>query len=229
MLLEEASTDASSLMMVEALEEAGALRDVHRAGYRKALEMLSSERLFTSDLPLRTYLPRLIHTLETHTWDVQNTAIPPLRNAGPAQVADLGEDDQEALGRNVMQAAEGNAWSAIDFLEDLGHGPGRWPQAFVRGIVLEPFANEDGGLRLKTRQMRSALGTLRVVPAIEREALVDAIVEAVATGKPRRASQFGSERPEATGVLRDLGADAAMVRLIEVADALDAVPTPERA
>lgn len=227
-LLQEASTDSSYLRMVDELSKAGVLRQVHQAGLDRVIDEFPRRRLFASDLPLRTYFRRVIETLTTYSWDAQNEAIPALGNAGPTGVGDLANDDQENLGRNVMQAAEGNAWAAIDFLDDLAITSPQWPPAFVRGVVMEPFANEAGELRLKTRQMvRALLGGLRAVPEDDRPDLVREIIDAIRSGQPRIEWEFRRDRDRATAALREMTDQSDLAMLADIADALDAVPVDD--
>jgi hypothetical protein len=222
-LIQEASTDLIYLELLDGLGASGVLRDVHQAALDHAIEGFPAQRLFASNLPLRALLPRLIETLKSYSWQIQNQAIPPLQNAGPEGVAELSDAAQETLGRNVMQAAEGSAFSAINFLGAVGIGDAEWPTPFVRGVAMEAIVHEDGALRLKTGQMDSALRLLARVPDPDRRQLIEEIVEAIGAGTPRRPEQFRQERDEAVQALRRVAGEPGLGAVGAIAEAIEDV------
>lgn len=98
-------------------------------------------------------LSEIVEKLKTYTWDVQNSGIAMLYKAGINQI----EQNQEnkdylfVIGRNIYQAACGNAFNAIEFIRELKNKLMAYNE-FVRenllnGILFEIYFNSAGLLR----------------------------------------------------------------------------------
>jgi hypothetical protein len=228
-LLEQAAGDPTFLVLLFDLAEANVLSEAQRRTMDDFIAGFPLSRLAASGLPLRAYANRVVETLRIKTWDVQNTAIPPLRNAGSAGLAELDPDTQEEVGRNVMQAAEGNAFSAVNFLSEVSLGEETWPLPFVRGLASEPFFSEEGVLRFKPRQTLAAVRSLRNTPQDDRDGIVDHLVSAISSGTPRQPWSFRHERAEVIETLRQLATSEELSRVGEIADAIEAVEAEDPA
>ena len=222
-LVEQAASDPSFLHLLFDIAEAGVLTEQQRELVTDTTAGYPLARLAASGLPLRAYAQRVIDELRTHTWDFQNAAIAPLRNAGPEGIAALERALQEALGRNVMQAAEGNAFTVINFLGSLSAEGQAWPQDFVAGVAKEPFVSEQGELRLKPRQTMRAMRALISVAEPERDALIDEILQAIRAGTPRVPWEYRHERGDVVTTLRELAQKDGLSRLGEIAAEVEAV------
>jgi len=104
---------------------------------------------------------------------------------GPEQAAELDENQQVNLGRNILQAAEGSATSAITFLERLSKGSISWPFNLVRGMALESFTNEDNKIRFKLRHLQRILSAINNLPRRRRDQLMHEISLSVSNGIPK--------------------------------------------
>ena len=108
----------------------------------------SASTVVQSRLPSTEIAKKIIGDLKSYTWPTQNPAINALRSF-ERRLSEADEGVLEELGRNVYQAAVGNAWRAVEYLETLRSEPGRVPEAFCRGILLEGFVNEAWEFRFK--------------------------------------------------------------------------------
>ena len=227
-LIQAAGADPRHLELLWDLQEDRALDERHQEQLSVTLSSMKLSRLTGGALPLRAYWERVVDRLRSHSWNPQNDAIQVLRAAGPAQVAELDAEAQEELGRNVMQAAEGTAFSAVNLLGELTSANPPWPPKFVEGAVLEPFVASNGELRLKTREMERAVRSLRSLEPRERNVVVDRLLSVLGEGSARDPWRFRSEREGAVEILRDLSSHEDLTRLDEVVTALQAVDAEDR-
>lgn len=218
-----ADGDPRDLAVVWTLKEAEVLETRHVKSLTGAIAGMPIGRLSGSGLPLLAYRERVVDGLASHSWDQQNEATRVLRAAGPGEVAGLSDPVQEELGRNVMQAAEGSAFGAQNFLGELTRAVPPWPAPFLEGIAVEPFLAVDGALRLKPNQMRRALRVLHSVEEPRRGDIIARIRDGLAGGPVRDHFWFGHQRAEALQSLESLATEEGLERLSEVRDALEAV------
>ncbi len=138
---------AADLLSLEELEQVGA-----------RFEEASYRALQSAGVPLETYAERLLNALRSHNWDRQNPAAAALGNAGPKQVRALRSEQQEQLGRNVLQAAQGSSYGAQGLLDRVRRSPASWPGPFVLGLLLETLVDDRGRFRLKGDHLPDVLG-----------------------------------------------------------------------
>lgn len=226
-LVQQAPGEPVLIDLLYDLRTAGVLAQRHDELLAELIDGTPISRLASSGMPLSAWWQRLVERLAHRTWDVQNDAILVLRRAGRAQVADLTDEQQELIGRAVLAAADGTAFRATNLVGEVGCSDGEWPGYFVRGLVLECFAHEDGDVRLKTRELRRALRTLTSVSGVDRAAIIDAVVEAIEHGDVRHPDDFSRERGEAVEILGVVAGEDGLEGVARVRDALVAVDIQE--
>lgn len=90
----------------------------------------------------------LIRDLKVYSWNTQNAA---MNRFNLADAAATDEDDLFVLGRNILQAAEGHAHSAIDFIGDFAARTAGLAapkqKALLDGVLFEIFFNPNGDIR----------------------------------------------------------------------------------
>lgn len=126
-----------------------------------------ADRNYAGDPQGRAETDEVITALRTHNWYVQNPAVLEL----PEAVIDAATTDLQRflLGRNLYQAACGNAWRAADFLpvlanQEAHYGEGNFAILFA-GAVFEAYFDPDGQLRGRPKdQMIEALFPLAAQP-----------------------------------------------------------------
>ena len=185
-ILAESSTRASVLTHFERLHDNKLLSKRQRERFTEHIATMESSKLRSSGLSTRTCFDRLIKSLESHDWYTQNPAVELLSSNGPDDAAELPEKQQMELGRNVLQAAEGNARSAKRFITALADDGRSWPYDFVRGVALECFINEDNDIRFKDEMLSEVLEALDDLRATDRKLIIAETVTSVKAGKPKR-------------------------------------------
>ena len=148
-MLDEASTHASSLKLLERLNDEGALSTRQKQRFYDGVTELSRSTVLASGLRTKTCYADLIDALKSRNWYSQNPAINVIVSNGPGQAAELTEVQQVNLGRNILQAGEGYSGGAMEFLSNLASDVLSWPYAVIRGIALESFTNEKNEIRYK--------------------------------------------------------------------------------
>jgi len=185
-ILEESKTQARVLAYLEDLERAGALSSRQQDRFSNGVMELKPSTVHASRLSTKASYPKLVAAMKSRNWYVQNPAIDMVASNGPDQVAELTEDQQVELGRNILQCGEGTAGSAIELLDRLSNEAGAWPFHLVRGIALESFINENHEIRLKSRQLSPVLSALCLVDGIQRNELIAELAASIGAGTVRR-------------------------------------------
>ncbi|RME56761.1 hypothetical protein D6779_10030 [Candidatus Parcubacteria bacterium] len=183
-ILAESGTRSSVLTYLERLDNDGALSKRQKQRFTERVSSLSSSELRSATLTTKTCFQNLIAALKSYNWYVQNPAIELIVSNGPDQAAALNEDQQVELGRNILQAGEGTAASANEFLEKLSQDGAAWPFDVVRGIALETFTNEKNEIRFKDRHLNRVLSALAHLNEEQREQIVAELVASVDVSIP---------------------------------------------
>lgn len=136
------------LAIVENIMEKGALSSRQKDRYLRIIDQMSISDILGSNVSIKTCITRVIKALKTKNWDIQNTAVIIIK--GSKNLSSIGHNNMITLGRNILQAAEGNSWNAISLLQCWSK-PGVRPLCkIVTGIALECFVNEKHEFRFKT-------------------------------------------------------------------------------
>jgi hypothetical protein len=171
------------IQQARTLASAGVLEPEQLAAVRVEEAEAPYPALRDAGVPLERYVERLLGGLRSHTWNPQNLAAGALSNAGPREVSRLHPDVQEQLGRNVLQAADGSAWTAQSLIERLRRAPGSWPEAFVRGLLLETLVDDVGKFRPKDAWLPEALAV--ALSHDRAEQILGATIERVRSSEPK--------------------------------------------
>ncbi len=150
----------------------------------------------------------LLQTLKVHNYYVQNPACTSVLLHGPEWMASLHGDLQEALGRNVLQAADGGALEARRLLDGIAKDGISWPVRFVAGIFMECFVNESGFVRYsKSQGVQYAIPCLRAVSDHERRELTQSLESALKTARWQSVGTNQSGREDLTDKLANIGSE----------------------
>ena len=189
-VLKESETRASVLSLLERLNDQGALSERQQERFTNHVSEMPMSTVTTSGLRTKTCYGKLLQVLKSGKFQSQNSAIRLVLSNGPEQAAELTEDQQVDLGRNVLDAGQGGAWSAAAFLKELSPDATIWPFGVIRGFALESFTNDDNDIRLKNRQLDLVLSVLVRLDSIQRDELIAEIVASVDAREPQgRASR----------------------------------------
>ena len=193
---------ATDIRRVRELQARGLLTSRQEERLDAVLGSVGVNVLAAAGMSLAEYAPRVVEELASHNWYRQNDACDALMSQGPKAAMQLNDDMLEELGRNVLQAAEGTAGSAMFFIEKEIEHAADWPEAFVRGLLAETLVNERGEFRLKGTQLRGVWSIVEAHPAKAR--IVTAVTALVSASKPRWPEAAGREYEEATEALNDV-------------------------
>ena len=183
-LLHEATTRPSILTRLESLASDEVLTPRQDGRFREHVMSLDVERVGATRLKLATCFRRIIRALKERDWYVQNPAVALVVSWGPEQVAQLSDAEAVELGRNILQAAEGNANGASRFLFDMSRSPTLWPLGLVRGVLLESFVNEEKEIRFKEKHLDQVLTSVGGLRSAARQQVTNDVVCAVEQGMP---------------------------------------------
>ncbi len=131
-------------------------------------------------LRMSLYFPNIIELLKSHNYHTQNPAAELVSEKGADAVAELSEINQELLGRNILQSADGGAYSSIELIEETGGSA--WPAAFVKGLVFECFINESNQIRIKESCLEKVLKAMTVISEEDRNAILDDLTKKILSG-----------------------------------------------
>ena len=213
-ILDESKAHASVLTHLERLNNKGALSSRQQGRFTEAVRELGTKAVRPSRLSTKTCYAKLIDAMESYNWYIQNPAIDTVLSNGPAQAAELTEEQQMSLGRNILQAGEGQATSAIKFLERLSHDARNWPLGVIRGVALESFTNENNEIRLKNGHLDLVVSALGALDDIQRDELIVEIVGSLDVGTPRYSVNV-DDYPGVIRLLNDYEWAAPLARILE--------------
>jgi hypothetical protein len=179
----EADTRPSRLKEVEKLLDEGLLSN----DQKEKLQSLNIRVAKAANLRISTCYDTIISALKSHDWYEQNPAVNLIAANDRSEIAVLSPAQQEELGRNILQAADGSSRSALAYLSAVHTDPSDLEQPFLRGLIFEAFVNEKLEFRFKEEYMAVVLDLLANQKDIEAE-----LVEAIDASK-RKNWIFGSD------------------------------------
>jgi hypothetical protein len=174
-LIVNSDTRPSLLKRVERLLEEGFLS----AQQESALRGLSISIMKAAQLKLSTSYEAIISALKSHNWYTQNPAAD-LVQMNASEIASLAPQKQQELGRNMLQAADGGAGSAISYFSQIKNRNIELPIDFVRGVAFECFVNEHQEFRLKERGLAISVDIFKQYSDV-----IADLVQQIASATPR--------------------------------------------
>jgi len=182
---DQAKERSSVLHYLDRLVQDGALTERHQERFTEYLAEFAPEKLRTSGISLKTCFTRVITALKSHNWYKQKPVVEFVVARGANGVKELDSSQQEVLGRNILQVADGSENSARKFMDVLGKDARKWPRHFIRGIAIESFVNEEQRVRLKHEQLATVLTILDRLRDTSRTRILQCIVQEIQQGKPK--------------------------------------------
>ena len=223
MLLESADTKPRGLFRIFSLDQKKMLSVRHQERFQKRISEIKLESMVKAGLPLGMFAARIIEDLKSHNWYVQNPAILTIQNAGKAQVGALDASIKFLLGNNVLQAADGGATKAVEFMKSIADEKD-WPIEFIGGLIVECFINEKNALRFKTDQLSKAIQCVLARNKAEGTAILEDLIKKIKAGAPRNTWSWDADKTEVIKVLTEFQNDDAIRQLIETINSIVVVP-----
>ena len=140
-----ADTRPSRLKEIEKLLDEGLLSDEQK----KKLQNLDLQVIKAANLRITTCYDAIIAALKSHDWYRQNPAIDLISSNGKSEITALSPAKQEELGRNILQAADGESSSAWTYLLAVRRDPSSLEKPFLKGLIFEAFVDEKLEFRFK--------------------------------------------------------------------------------
>lgn len=183
-LLSNAQIQAASLKTIEGLESTGLLTARQQQRFEETMKPMALSVLGSSGVNPRHYVGRVIQDLKSHNWYTQNPAVDVIRGMGVSGISKLSSAEQLTLGNNVLQAADGSATNAIEFIGEISESEMEWPASFIEGLVAECVVNDDDMFRFKTECATNAFRCLARLPGGQRAEVVSRVVTRLSEASP---------------------------------------------
>jgi len=171
------------LQLVCMLDQASLPTKRQKERIASCIKRASYSTLSGAGIHLSEYAQRIKQDLANHNWHTQNPACDALLNAGKNQCGQLDKDTQEQLGRNVLQAADGTATHAVNFIRQIIQSEEVWSRHFIEGMLLETLVNEKQDFRLKERHFGGALIIVSKHP--KASSIFNRLIKEVTKSKPK--------------------------------------------
>lgn len=118
---------------------------VHSGGLPYRLECVADVNFESTG----SVIDGIIEQLKSHDWYKQNPAVAKIRNVG---ISNTDISSQFLLGRNLLQTACGNEFSALHIFDNLGTWLNRWVLSdgqchVLNGILFEMYFDSEGKFR----------------------------------------------------------------------------------
>ena len=227
-LIERSKTEPSVLRTLAEMHIGGILTTRQDERFQGRIETLTAGELVSSDLPLTISFERIISLFKTYTWPKQERAARNVVDNGPEGVSALTFEQQEELGRNILQSAQGHENLSNALITNIATGQETWPTAFIRGLVEECFINEDGKIRIKKRRLADAVNILKHIPQEDAEGIFDQLMEKIRNGVLKE-PRFFDERDKSSvqELLGTISMDGLTSKLHELIQTVKEIPVVE--
>ena len=141
---------------------------------------------YKANLEIKQCYKTIIGGLKLHDWYIyQNPAIDFVLNS-LSQIKDLNVEQQQELGRNILQSASGRAKSAYDFLNDLETYIDDLAIDFIKGLIFECFVNEKNEFRDKMDYFDKVYYPFKSTRKDDCNQTIDELVELIKKSKSKR-------------------------------------------
>jgi len=167
------------------LTSSGVIDERERERLLRSIQSAPLEHLAQYESPLLDWIDRAFDALTTYNWYTQNPAISAIMRAGSDQISTLSDKKQELLGRNILQAADGQSNSAEYFICLVVEDPTPWPERFVAGLLYECFVHESGNHRTKCRMLSQVFACILGRQDIDADSLVEGLNEILNESTPK--------------------------------------------
>ena len=184
--LKNATTNAAELDHLMVLYDTCRLLERHRELFEQCVSELPVRALRSCSLDPNLFFDTVIEALKSRSFDTQNMATDLIVSSGPDQINTLADSKLEVLGRSILDAAELNAWQAMEFLRNLENDVASWPLPMLRGVLLESFISDQRRIQLKVRHLRYVLAALDHLDDASRTSLIDPTVSSINAATEKR-------------------------------------------
>lgn len=125
------------------------------------MSVAGAKWLKSAKLQIKTVYSLVVKGLKSKNWYIQNPISEFISDNINLGFGKLTRKEQEELGRNILQAAEGSSGSACELLTKMEQTQASLPKWLISGILFECFVNNDNKLRFKVAQLQKVLNILK--------------------------------------------------------------------
>lgn len=227
------SRDSAKLALL--LYQNGKLTKRQKDRFLKWIEKEEIENLGRWGIPLEYYVDRVLESLSSHNWYVQNPAASCLWNLGPSGMGNIPPDKLDQLGRNILQSADGTAAGSVSFIENTLSKQIIWPISFLKGLLYESFLNESLEFRCKHRYLYEVLMIIALLSPENTSNLFEGLLDDIEKSALKYGQEFDHGEKEsiaqldkAISELNEKGADIYRDFLIRVKGKLEKIATTNK-
>lgn len=193
-ILSGGKSTPSTLTLLEQLLEGNVLSDRHKERFLEFIDKFelpyhsaaSGDKLNASGLKLKTCFSSIIAHLKSHDWYVQNPISIMISNAGPHQINELDDNQQQELGRNILQSSNGGATQASALLDLMSENANAWPYQFIYGVLIECFVNEKNQFRFKIRRLEQVCEIFETLEDEHRAPMLEELLSSIDKSEMKR-------------------------------------------
>ena len=149
---------------------------------KNCLSTLTIEEADKSNFPLYFVYDQIITKLKSYNWYEQSPAIKFIRKKPISELYNLPEKQQEILGRNILQVANGNEKEANNYLDEIKNNPNNYPVSYIKGIIFEIFINEENLIRYKEGKIKEIIEIIEKLNNESLEAIINELLRLLENG-----------------------------------------------
>ena len=147
------------------------------------LSVLTIEAAEQYNFSLFFVYDQIITKLKSYNWYEQSPAIKFIRSRSISELYNLTEIQQEILGRNILQVANGNEKEANNYLDEIKKNPNKYPISYIKGIIFEVFINEENFIRYKDRKIKEVVEIIENLSNESVEIIINELLMLLKKGK----------------------------------------------
>jgi hypothetical protein len=122
------------------------LSDRQASQLARALQRADLWVLLGTEVPVELLVKLLIPRLRAWGFEDSNKAASVLRSLGKGAIGGVPDELQGELGSALAAAANGNAFVALDLLDEIVAAPDTWPEEFKRSMVIRTLIRHGRAL-----------------------------------------------------------------------------------
>lgn len=149
---------------------------------KNCLSILTIEDAERYNFSLFSVYEQIIAKLKSYNWYEQSPAIKFIRRRSISELYSLTEIQQEILGRNILQVANGNEKEANNYLDEIKNNPNNYPVSYIKGIIFEIFINEQNLIRYKEGKIKEIIEIIEKLSNESLETIINELLRLLENG-----------------------------------------------
>lgn len=180
-IFEESNSNVRLLKIIENFLNENVLDERYGKLFREKVLSLDVKEMIASELSLKTCFDFVIKSLKSYDWYIQNPIVDYVMRKNN-EIINLDEGEQEELGRNIYQSAEGSANSSIRYINNIKDKKIVASISMLTGMLLEAFVNEKNIIRFKYNYLSDILIIINNLSEDDRGYILDKLCNSIENG-----------------------------------------------